>query len=62
LYNKQAEEFLVRAPIMDGDHGHFRHILKVRFGDSAIQQPLTQVIDFPSSDSLPKLALKDAKD
>jgi hypothetical protein len=42
VYNPIAEEFLVRAPIMDGDFGHFRHILKVRFGDSAIQQPLTQ--------------------
>ena len=29
VYNPLAEEFLVRAPILDGDYGHFRHILKV---------------------------------
>ena len=35
------EEFIVRAPILDGSNGHFRHLMRVRYGSSAIQHPLT---------------------
>ena len=43
IYNPSGnkEEFIVRAPILDGSHGHYRHLMRVRFGSSAIQQPLT---------------------
>ena len=36
------EEFLVRAPILDGVRGHFKHIMKVHFGKkSRLEQPVT---------------------
>jgi hypothetical protein len=34
-------EFLVIAPVLDGRHGHFRHIMRVQFGGYSIQQPIT---------------------
>jgi hypothetical protein len=36
------KEFLVIAPILDGDHGSYRHVMKVDYGKSHLQQPLTQ--------------------
>ena len=43
LYHPDGkEEFLVLAPILDGDAGHFRHVMKVHFGKtSRLEQPLT---------------------
>ena len=41
IYSERSEEFVVRAPILDGQNGHYRHLMKVKYGSSAIQQPLT---------------------
>ena len=41
IYSNSSEEFVVRAPILDGTNGHYRHLMRVRYGSSAIQQPLT---------------------
>ena len=35
------KEFLVMAPLLDGDHGYYRHVMKVDYGHSHLQQPLT---------------------
>ena len=41
IYSKTSNEFLVRAPVLDGKNGDFRHVMRVQYGESSIQTPLT---------------------
>ena len=41
-YHPTRPEFLIRAPIDVGAQGEYRHILRVLYGQSNIQEPVTR--------------------
>ena len=41
-YHPFRDEMLVIAPILDGNNGAFRNVMRVRFGSSNIQNPVVQ--------------------